>query len=211
MKSLNREFFSTSLVVLACLFLFSIFPTGNIFQEIISSLTFFFVVPVLYAKIILKKNLSDFGFQKGDVKKGIVLASGGLVLSLLIIYILFNYFSFAENYSLPDILKNSFRFFVLYEIFIVGFFSALYEFFFRGFVQFSFFQKIGYWTILVQFLLFVGLFWATGNLNGLIVPFIIISPFSAYTVLKSRSILYSFSATLIFIILVDAFAIKLVK
>lgn len=211
MKTLNRNFFTTSLVVLACLVLFSVFPTSNIFQEIISSLTFFFVVPILYVKIILKKDLGEFGFQKGDVKKGIILALESLILSILIIYILFEYFSFAKNYQIPPAVANNFQFFVLYEIFIVGFFTALYEILFRGFIQFSFFEKIGFWVILVQFLLFVMLFLATGNLNWSIAPFIVMAPFSGYTALKSKSILYSFVSTLVFIILIDAFVIKMAK
>ena len=178
MKKINREFFSTSLVILACLVLFSVFPTNGIFQEIISSLTFFFVVPALYVKIILKKDLKEFGFQKGDFKKGIMLGLGGLVFSAAIVYVCFSYFSFAKNYPLPESIKTSFQFFILYEVFIVGFFTILYEFFFRGFIQFSFANRMGLWVVLVQFVLFVSLFWATGNLNWSIAPFVIIAPFS---------------------------------
>lgn len=210
-KTFNQELFSTSLVILACLFLFSIFPTKNIFQEIISSLTFFFVVPILYVKIILKKDLKEFGIQLGDRRKGIIFSSLALIMSLLIAYVFFQYSSFSKNYTLPEIIKNNFIFFIIYELFIVGFFTALYEFFFRGFIQFSFLKKVGFWSIILQTVLFVLMFLVTGSFGWSIVPFVVIAPFSGFVAWKSNSIVYSFFSTLIFIMLIDAFVIKFVK
>jgi len=138
-------------VIVACLGLFFLFPSQGPAQAITASLIFLFLVPFLYIKLVLKKSLRDYGWQIGNWKKGILFAAVSLVFSLLIFYALYHYTAFAKNYALPLIATQKFLYFVLYEFLLVGFFLALYEFFFRGFIMFSFAGKIGIFSVVFRF------------------------------------------------------------
>lgn len=206
--TVNKEIIITSGVIIICLFLYGIFPTSGIFQKIISTLTFLLVIPALYIKITLRKDLKDFGLRKGNWKKGIVWTLLSLLTSLLIFYIVFQYAEFSEKYQLPQKVSSEFKFFLAYELLLVGFFTALYEFFFRGIIMFSFSEKIKVWAAVLQassFILFLAL---TNNLGWPMMPYAIFSLFAGIIAYKSESLAYSFGASLLFTIIVDTIAIK---
>jgi membrane protease YdiL (CAAX protease family) len=207
----NKNLLVTIGVVLACLFLYSIFPTSNIFQDVVSSLTFLFIIPALYIKIIQKATFKNFGIQFGNKQKGFAWMSISLVMAVLLLYAIFNYTSFSQGYHPPQIIADQFVFFVLYEFFIVGLFVSLYEFFFRGFVMLGIGKELGLWSVVAQFALFFGFFWITGNLNWSSALYIIITPFAGITAYQSRSLIYSFGTSLLFIIIADAIIIGLTK
>jgi hypothetical protein len=207
----NKSLLVTIAVALICLFLYSIFPSDNIFQGLISSLTFLLVIPALYIKIILKGSFKSFGVQLGDKQKGLIWMGLSLLTAVLFLYVLLRYTSFSQNYRPPEIIVKSFVFFILYEIFLVGFFTLLYEFFFRGVVMLGIARRLGLWSILVQFLAFLGFFLLTGNFNWSIALYVIISPFAGITAYQSRSLVFSFATSLFFIIIADALAIALTK
>jgi hypothetical protein len=196
-------------VIIVCLGLFFLFPSQGPAQAVTASLIFLFLVPFLYIKLILKKDLCEYGWQVGDWKKGITFAAGSLVFALLIFYALYHYTDFSKNYALPLIVTQKFGFFLLYEFVLVAFFLALYEFFFRGFVMFSFAGKLGLGTAAFQWLLFLTFLFIAGNFSWQNTPYIITGFFSGITTFKSRSLLYSFTFSLLFLLIIDAIIIKL--
>jgi len=207
----HQEDFLTAFVVLICLVLLTFFPTNGASQKITSGIVFLFIAPLLYLKLILKKNLADFGWRLGDWKSGLVFSAVYLVFALLITYALFNRTPFLKEYQLPLATTNNFWYFIFYELVIVGIFVAIYEIFFRGFVMFYLSAKTGFYSVLYQFFLFFLFFWATGNLNWNIVPFLIVAFFSGLATFKSRSLLYSFATSLFFLIIFDSLVIKFAR
>lgn len=208
---IRKEVAVTILVIIVCFSLYLLFPTANAFQQIISSAAFLLVIPLLYIKIILKKPLADYGLQAGDKKTGFFLTGISLLTAIPLFYVLFNYTALPRYHNLPAIVIRNFSYFIIYEIFLVGLFAVFYEFFFRGFLTLGFSKIWGYWSIAIQFFVFIlFLFLSRGN-DWSFILFAIIAPFSALTAYRSRSIVYSFGTTLIFIILADALAIGLAK
>lgn len=207
----NKEDLVTASMILACLILYAIFPTRNVFQQIVSSTTFLLVIPLLYVKIILKKDLKDFGIKLGNWKTGVTWSTISLIMSISIAYIFFNYFELEHKYMLPRYIPNNFLLFVVYEVVLLGFFTFLYEVFFRGFLMFSFSKKIGFWSVLLQTFLFLALFFSTRGLHWTLTPYIIFLIFSGITAYFSRSIFYSFATFIIFNIIFDSFYIHLIK
>lgn len=210
-KNFDKEILVTSGVIFICLLLYITFPASNVFQKIISSLTFLLVIPLLYVKIILKKNVKDFGLTLGSWKTGLVWSIISLVISISVVYILFKYFGLSEKYSLPAYISQNFLLFLAYEIFIVGFFTVLYEIFFRGFLMFSFLGKIGAWSIFLQASVFLLLFFIAGGIYWSLAPYIIFLLLSGIIAYFSRSIIYSFVASMIFNIIIDSFFIYINK
>jgi hypothetical protein len=205
---LHRESLLTTLVALACLGLFTFFPASGALQMITSGLIFFCVIPLLYLKFILHKDLHDFGFQVGDRKVGITFSLLYLASAFLICLLLFHYTAFAKGYYLPKAVSGNFGYFVFYELVLSGIFVALYEIFFRGFAMFSLAAKTGFYAIFYQFLLIFLFLWSTENLNWNSVPVLITAAFSGLTTYKSRSLIYSFVSSLFFLIILDTLAIK---
>jgi len=203
-----QEELLTAFVVLVCLALLTFFPASGALQKITSGIVFLFIAPLLYLKLVLKKNLADFGWQLGDWRAGLIFSAVYLVFALLIFYALSNYTPFLKEYRLPLAAMNNFWYFIFYELAIVGIFLALYEIFFRGFAMFSLSTKTGIYSVIYQFFLFFLFFWATGNLNWNIAPLLIAALFSGLTTLKSRSLLYSFATSLFFLIILDSLVIK---
>ncbi len=67
MKNKNKlEKVLSLLTIIVCILLYMFFPTNSIFEEIISFFVFVFILPTLYIKIILKKEL-----QKKETNKNI--------------------------------------------------------------------------------------------------------------------------------------------
>ena len=207
----SKEDLITGGVIIACLFLYAIFPTNNIFQQIISSLTFLLVIPFLYVKIILKKSIKNFGFKKGNWMTGIFWSVISLIISSSIAYIIFRYFGFLEKYPFPRYLTSHFLLFLAYEILLVGFFAFLYETFFRGFLMLSFSKKIGLWSIVLQTLVFLLFFYLSGNISWTMVPYIIFLFFSGIITYLSGSIIYSLATFVVFNIIFDSFFIYAIK
>lgn len=200
----------TAGVVLVCLVLYGIFPTRNVFQQIVSSIAFLLVIPLLYIKIILKESLKNYGLRWGDRRQGTLWMGLSLLASILIFYILFHYTSLPQKFQLPGLVAEKFSFFVMYELLLVGLFALLYEFFFRGLVTLGL-GELGVWSIAIQSIIFASFFAITGEFNWSAILFTLISPFAGFVAYRSRSILYSFGASLIFVIIADALAIRLIK
>jgi len=206
-----RESVVTCLAIIICLFLLKMFPTKDLFEQISVLMSFFVIIPALYIKLILKKEFADFGIQEGNWKKGLIFAGVSLIFSFLIIYLMFHYTNFSKNYTLPVKFSVKFIYFALYELLLVSSYLIFYELFFRGFVMFSFIEKIDYLAPLIQFLLFLVFSYFVGYIIWDNTLYILTAFFSGWIAWESRSLIYSFAYSLIFIIITDAIVIKLAK
>jgi len=206
--SLSKKNIVSILMMIFCLIMIKFFPESDYFQKLIISLTFLLILPALYIKIALKENLMDFGLRIEDWKRGCAWIFLSLAGSFLILLLFYQYMGLAEKYYIPQSAIQNFGIFAFYEIVIVGFFIALYEFFFRGFIMFSFLKKWKATSIILQFAAFLLFLIIMKDFNWGSTNYIIASFFSGIVVYKSRSLLYSYLFSLLFIIIGDAIYIN---
>ena len=206
--------FISSFIILACLFLSISFPAKAGVQQITKNLSFLVIIPILYIKLILKKNLRDYGltfFNDKNKRNGIIWTPIMFFASLLIIYILINYTDFKKNYNLESYIINNFWFFMIYELILVNILLFIQTFFYQGFIMFTYLKKINYWSIFVQFFLYVINITILGSFSWQMVPFIIISLTGGLITYKSHSFIYSYIMGLLFIIILDSYIIYTIK
>jgi membrane protease YdiL (CAAX protease family) len=211
-KTTSRgKLLTIAIITFACLAVYGFFPARDNFQQVVSSLTFLLVIPLVCVKIVLKETFGGYGLQIGEWKKGIVFLIFSLSASLCVFYIFFNYTLIFENFRPPELVTGSFASFVLYEILLVGTFAAFYEFFFRGFLMFGFSEKLGKWSIALQAIVFIFYFLVIFQADWSLVLFAIAAPFSGLVAHQSRSLIYSFICSWLFIVLADSLTIILLK
>lgn len=206
----EREIIITLCVALFCLLSFSLFPVKDMAQNATAMVVFLFLIPFLYQKIILKKELADFGLQIGNWKKGLLFSAISLVAFLSLFLLLFYKTSFTNYYVLSAGIRSSFFLFIFYEFFQAIFMLFLFEFFFRGFLMLNFTKRFRLWSILLQFMAFLFLLFIFKNLGLHFLLIAFSALFSGFITYYSRSIWYSFATTFIFILLCDAFMIKFI-
>jgi len=211
-KSINLEIIVTSIVILVCMILFSFFPVKGIFQQVVLSIVFLFLVPFLYIKIVFKDKLRNFGLQAGSWKEGFLVIPICFLLMAGLVYTVFKYTGFREYYFLGDYsFTQDFIYLFIYEFAVVNLWVALYEFFFRGFVMFYFGKKIGAYSIFIQFLFFILFFNILEKLNMDNIFYILIAPFAGWIAYKSKSLVYSYFFSIIVLVIVDIIYLKLAK
>lgn len=207
---LNKKNIITSIFILVSLVLYNFFPTKDLFQQIITMLVFFIILPLLFNKFILKNNFSIFNVVIGDWKKGLIWSLCSLLFIGFIFFIIVKYFSFFDYYYIPLIITKSFGDFMLYELTVVIFFVAVYEFYLRGFIMFSFESSLKYWIILLQAILLLILFFIMAGASVyLFLPYLIFAPFGGIIAYKSRSILYSGLTQFLIIFILNAISVKI--
>jgi membrane protease YdiL (CAAX protease family) len=207
----QKEFITSVIFFILLVCVFALFPTNNNFQNILSMIFFLIILPILYIKVILKKNLSEFGIRVGNYKNGLIYGFSGIVSFILLFIVVIKYTKFLSYYSLPAYVVNSFSFFLVYELFLVSIAVIVYGFFFNGFVYFicePFFKK---WSIIIQSMLFLILVLLIGTSKWSFLPYLIFSLFAGIIVFKSRSIFYALVAQFLVIILLDTYIIYLLR
>ncbi|MDD5652248.1 MAG: hypothetical protein PHX98_02495 [Candidatus Moranbacteria bacterium] len=211
-KIFKSEFFVTLAVMAAALFLHKIFRVSDNFQTIAATISFLFLIPVLYIKIILKKPLKNFGMRIGDFKKGILYAIFSSVIFAAVFYFLSAKFDFFGKYVVPAHIVDNFTYFVYREVLVVGFFLALYEFFFRGFTLFYFYDKFksGIYAVLFQTVLFLAFLALVNSFNWSTLPYMVMAPLAGLVAYKSNSILFSFLLSWISILILDSISVKII-
>ncbi len=206
-----KELITSSSVALICLILFLNFPVKGAFQEICKELFFFFVIPVFYIKIVLRKNLKDFGFRlpqkRNDLIWGIaifcILAIAGVCLSKIP--------GFNKNYTIPYGFSENFWFFLLYELVFFNLLFLLQEIFFKGFVLFSFSEKFKSWSILITMTVYCVVLLIEKDFGWQMAPLILFSLGGSIIAYKSKSLWFSYLIGMIFVISLDSFLIYISK
>lgn len=205
----DSELSVSSALILVCLFLSIAFPVDkeSLGQLLTKNIFFLVIIPALYIKLILKKDLSDFGLNTKDKKKGLIWGAFFLVALLCVYYLLLNYTLLPKKYILPQNIVSSFAFFLIYELILMNILIFTYEFFFRGFILFLFSKKIGYWAILLQAVIFLAFSLIS---NGFFWQFsapLILSLSSGFLAYRSRSFIFSYIVSLVFIIIMNSYII----
>ncbi len=208
--SAHKELLVTSLVAVFCILLSAFFPTDNQFQLISKNIFFLVFLPMLYIKLILKGNLSDWGWNFENKKEGALLGALAFLASLIIFYLIIRFTTFSSHYTISPLVRNNFGIFILYELVFFNIFFFTQEFFFKGFLLFSF-RPFFVYSVLIQ----AGVYCATTFLSSSpslqALPLIFLSLIGGYVTYKTRSFLYSYIFGLLFIIILDAYIIHLVK
>jgi hypothetical protein len=210
----NSGLWMSSLIILACLFLSISFPAKAGFQQITKNLSFLVIIPVLYIKLVLKEDLKNYGLnfsKKENKKRGIFWAMFMLFVSFLVAYLLINYTDFKKGYILAAYITGNFGIFIAYELILVNLLLFIQNFFFQGFVLFTYLKKLDYWSILIQFCLYSLFIFVLGNFSWQLAPFIILSLTGGWVTYKSRSFLYSYLMGFLFIIILDSYIIYTLK
>jgi membrane protease YdiL (CAAX protease family) len=196
-------------VFLTCILLVIFFPTNGHLQQFSSVFFFFFVVPFLYIKFILKKNVRDFGFNLENKKTGFLWAAAMLGVTLLIFFILIKTFNFHTFYS--TYLGSNFFAFLFYQLVLVNFILFMQEFFFKGFLLFSLENKLGIFAFLIQAIVFISFLGLTTSFSWQMAPMAILSLTGGFVAYKSKSFVYSYLMSLVFLIILDTYIIYLFK
>ena len=172
-------------------------------QEIIASSIFLLVLPVIYCKMILKEPLSSIGLREARWLPaffwgGVMIAVGGVLLFLLL-----PVEGFREAYRLPAFIEKSFKWFVVYEVLVVGGIALLYEVFFRGLVMKLWLGPFGPVAIVLQSALFIGFIGISSGFSWQYAVLCYASLFSGVVAYFSRSIYASWLANWALFFLVD--------
>lgn len=209
---LSKQNIVTSIFILVSLLVYGFFPTNDSFQQIITMLVFFVILPMLFSKFILKNDFDVFNITIGNWKQGLIWSGYSLLCVGFIFIIAVNFFDFFKYYSVPVVITESFIKFIIYEFTITILFVAIYEFYLRGFVMFAFESTFKYWAIFLQALLFLILFLSMGGASVyLFLPYLIFAPFAGWIAYKSRSILYSAVSQFLIIFILNAIGVKMIS
>lgn len=207
----DRHFLTDIFLIIACSVLFISFPSNNAIQKFTGQIFFLVAVPVGYIKLILKKDLKDFGLSWGNKKDGLLWSAVGLAVILAGTYLTINYTTFANSYSLPAYIINNFWYFLLYELVFSNIFTICLIFFLCGFVLFSLAPKFSHWSIIIQSALYIlyHIYFKSpyGEMIYIFVLFLILG----LVTWRTKSIVYPYAIILISSILTDAYLIHFIK
>jgi membrane protease YdiL (CAAX protease family) len=207
----NQELLASCLIVFVCLGLFLIFPANDFFQKSCKYLFFLFLVPIIYIKMILKRNLFEFGFILPRKKSDFFWAIGVLFAFLIFCFCLVEFTNFKNHYHLFGSIRNNFSDFLLYELLFFNFLLLIQEFFFKGFLLFSFSQKIYSWSIVLTFLAFYLTLFFQKITHWQMLPLLFLFFFGAWLTYKTKSLWLSYLTSLIAMILFESFLIFILK
>jgi hypothetical protein len=207
----NQKMLIDFSVAAVCLLLFSIFPANDFSQKLTKSFFFFLFIPYLYIKYLLKKNLSDFGFNFQNKKNGFILGVLALAVSFLLIYLLTTFTDFKKNYVLPTSISHNFYIFIFYELILVNVLFFLQEYFFKGFLIAIFQKKLGFLSVPIQAIIYLIPLWIFSGSFWQIIPWIILSFAGGIIAYRNKTFVYSYFFGIVFLILTDAYIIYLQK
>lgn len=208
----EKRFIVTSAVLLLCAAIFLLFPANNIFEGFVISTVALIIIPILHIKLVLKEDLSQWGLGKGQWNARILMTIFICFLAACGLFALLNYTTdFALRYGglLPVKLFDDFGAFLLFTMTIVLLSVILYEIFFRGFVLSLFSDRIGWWAVVVQFLIMtIVLFLSYSDQFLLDIPYLLIAFFAGIVGYVTRSVWYTIPFSLLLIILLNTYIIS---
>jgi membrane protease YdiL (CAAX protease family) len=206
-----KENLVTFLVVASTLLFFVFTPgretLGSAVQGFIMAIIFFGLVPLGYHFLILKKRALGFGLEPAAWRNRVFVMLPVIIGALLITLLCLRFFpAFQQNFLLPQIVQGSFGWFVGYELLLVPILAAVYEIFFRGFIQKSWLEKHwGAWAIVAQSGLFVLFLLLTGSFGWATFPLVLFSFFSGFLLWYNNSLLQAWLAQWLYLLLFDVF------
>lgn len=203
----DMKYLLTSIFFLACLIFFVIFPFNGTIQGYTKSLFFLVVLPALYVKIILRRNLSDYGCNFNNNLKNWFWFVGTSSFSLILVFLFYRYSALKNSYELPSPVLLDFRYFLFYELLLVNVLVLTSSFFYQGIVLFHLAEKFSNWSVIGQSAVYVMLIAIISGLQWKAAPSIIASILGGLVAKKTGSWVYSYIMTLILFIILDAYII----
>jgi len=207
----NLEHIVTFSIAIICLVLSLAFPIADQFQNLSKDIFFLVVIPVLYIKLVLKRNMADYGWNLENKKAGLIWGVIVLATMVLVSWTYIRSDNFLSAYILPSYVISHFWLFVIYELIFVNFFLFVNEFFFRGFLLFSLWPKFKWWAVFIQAVILWASLAVTKSFTWAAIPTLTISIASGILAAKSRSFIYSWAVALLFMIIFDAYLIYSLK
>ena len=211
----SKEIIVSGAVAAICSILAIFFPENNFLQSLTKGLFFFFLIPVLYIKFVLKKEMSDFGLNVRQIRTGVAWGLSMLLLGSVLMYLVISYTDFFNHYAVSLSVVGNFWIFIFYNLVILNIFLFFQEYFFRGFVLNVFSPKFFAWSILIETVLYAAVFLTESLMSGksfwTSVPFIILSLTGGVTAYKSKSMVYSWISGVIFLLLLNSYLIHIIK
>ncbi len=206
-----KEDIITLLVVIITSLFFVFTPgretLGSVVQGFIMALIFFGLLPLGYHFLVLKKSRETFGLAEGAWRTRPFLIVPAVIVALLLTIVCFRLLpGFQEAFLLPSVVESSFGWFVGYELILVPLLVAVYEIFFRGFIQKSWLEKHGgAWAIFGQGIIFIIFLAMTASFSWITAPFIFFSFFSGFLVWYNNSLIQAWIASWLYLLLFDLF------
>jgi hypothetical protein len=188
----------------------ALFPTENAAETVSRSLIFLIILPLLYVKLILKNNISLWGWNLQNKKNGLTWGLLAFLAGAVVFYPLSHSAVFSQNYHLNPLVANRFWFFVLYEFVFLNIFFFAQTFFYQGFVLYAF-RRFGAWSVAIQAGIYFLVLALASTFSWQSAPFIFWALAGGTAAYKSRSFAYSYIFGLLFIIMLDAWMIRLAK
>ena len=210
-KTENKQTIITLSVVIICLLLSLYFPASSPFQKITRSVFFLLVIPVFYIKTVLKKNLSDFGFNLKNKASGIFWIITLILVSTLVSFCLLWYTEVNSYYKLPEYLSENFWLFLIYEVFFTNLFLLTASFFYKGFLLFTLAPRFSYWSIILTAIIRFLVLLSAGGHPAILASSFLISLAESSSAYKTKSFFYSYFASFIFSVIFDAYLIYTLK
>lgn len=215
----NRRFLLANAVAIASLMLLIFFPKKSPSDEYILAFGAEFVLPACFVWFVLRQSLAEYGFRSG--KRGLFF-NVALLFSSLAVFLVGVWFFFSETSTGKEFvatvsqnvlfIRRSFPMFLLY-VTLSLWFAALNEFFFRGFLLFTWKKDFGRVAILAQlvfFLVFIGMKAHAGGFGaGFLLLFGTWSLMASLIAFLTESVFLSFCFSALSDILTTAFVIML--
>lgn len=166
-----------------------------------------FCLPVIFVKLILKKNLRELGLSGGDWKFGLKLIL--ITIPLIIVPLIFFASSMGDlqqEYPLSKAIIHRHKLILIYEVAYVLLYYLAWEFYFRGFLLFGLKDKFGETpAVLIQTI--SSCLIHIGKPEGEIIGSIIVGILFGYIALRTKSIWYVFFMHASIGVLTDLFII----
>ncbi|MBU2028416.1 hypothetical protein KJ761_00815 [Patescibacteria group bacterium] len=206
-----KETLASFLLAVFCFFMVYYFPTDDYLQNLTKNIFFLIVIPWLYVKLVLQKNIRDFGINWENKKIGLLWGGAMFLLLAVLFSLIIRYTEFDKVYTPPFFIKTSFWYFLLYELVLVNLLFLAQEIFFKGFLLAVLREKLGYWSILIQSAVFLFPLLILNSYFFETLPMIVISFLGGLVAYKTRAFIFSYLPSVVFLIILDAYIIFITK
>ncbi len=175
-------------------------------NQFIRFFVLFFVLPAVYIKFVMHKNLKDYGLGLGDIKTGTKTLLLLIPIIVIAIYFAAGMPDVRSEYPLAKSLLQDQSNLMVYELAYVVFYYIAWEFYFRGFLLFGLKERFGAFNaILIQTI--SSCLVHIGKPEGEIIGSIIVGIIFGLIALRTKSIWYVFVLHALIGVLTDLFII----
>lgn len=206
-----KETLTSFLVAIFCFFMVYYFPADDYLQNLTKNIFFFIVIPFLYVKLVLQRDVCDFGVNWKNKKTGLIWGLAMFLFLEILFFLIIRYTEFDKIYTPPIFVKISFWYFLLYELILINFLFLLQEIFFKGFLLSVLREKLGPWAILIQSVVFLFPLFIYSSYFIQLLPMIALSLLGGLVAYKTRTFIFSYLAGIVFLIILDAYIIFINK